>query len=68
MELQTLLENKIFKMGFREQARVSQTQKAVGRLSRENHKGLKERQDDMSKNVKSLVCLEGKVTTGIAEY
>ena len=68
MELQTLLGNKIFKMGFREQARVSQTHKAVGRLSRENHKGLKERQDDMSKNVKSLVCLEGKVTTGIAEY
>ena len=43
MELQTLLGNKIFKMGFRERARVSQTHKAVGRLSRENHKGLEEK-------------------------
>ena len=44
MELQTLLGNKIFKMGFRERARVSQTHKAVGRLSRENHKGLEEKE------------------------
>lgn len=39
---------------------IFQTYKPVGKLGTANHKTMKEWENGMPKNMKSLVCLEGK--------